>query len=75
MLFAKQHPRMKRHEFILDSETLKGIGVKLTTFRKKLRETALEMHRQDALWLEEDINDITILADRMNRGYFKGQIQ
>ena len=57
----------------MDAETSKSLGIKITKFRNKIRETALKMHKQDALWLEEDINTITILADRMNRGYFKGQ--
>ena len=34
---------------------------------------ALELHRQDALILEEDIHDITVLVKKMLRGYFKGQ--
>jgi len=37
-----------------------------------LRDEALEKHRQDALWLEQDIHDVTVLAEKMNRGYFKG---
>ena len=57
----------------MDPDILKTLGVKLTKFRKKLRDEALEKHRQDALWLEQDIHDVTVLAEKMNRGYFKGQ--
>ena len=63
---------MKKDEETLDGETLKTLGVKITKFRKEIREKALEMYKKDAEWLEADIHDITVLADRMNRGYFKG---
>ena len=71
-IYVKEHPRMKKDEEVLDGETLKTLGVKITKFRKEIREKALEMYKKDAEWLEADIHDITVLADRMNRGYFKG---
>ena len=64
---------MKLEDFIIDRETLKNLGERLTDIRLGLREKALELHRLDALWLEEDIHDVTVLAEKMNRGYFKGQ--
>ena len=63
---------MKIEDYAIDADTLKSLGVKLTKFRKTLRDDALEKHRQDALWLEEDIHDVTVLASRLNRGYFRG---
>ena len=64
---------MKLEDYIIDPEQLKSLGTRLTKLRKALRDLALEKHRQDALWLEEDINDVTVLAEKMQRGYFKGQ--
>ena len=64
---------MKLEEYIIDPEQLEPLGTRLTKLRKALRDLALEKHRQDALWLEEDINDVTVLAEKMQRGYFKGQ--
>ena len=66
---------MKIEDYAIDANMLKILGVKLTNFRKTLRDDALEKHRQDALWLEEDIHDVTVLASRLNRGYFKGETQ
>ena len=64
---------MKLEDYIIDPEQLKSLGTRLTKLRKALRDLALEKHRQDALWLEEDINDVTALPEKMQRGYFKGQ--
>ena len=64
---------MKKEDFALDSETSKKLGIQITKYRKKLREEALARHKQDALWQEVAIHDITDLGERMNRGYFKGQ--
>ena len=64
---------MKLEDYIIDPEQLKSLGTRLTKLRKALRDLALEKHRQDALWLEEDINDVTVLAEKMQRGYFKSQ--
>ena len=63
---------MKKEEYVIDTQTLKNLGETITKFRKKLREKALEEHRKDAIEMEEDIHDITVLAERMGRGYFKG---
>ena len=71
-LFVKEHPRMKKQDYALDSETSKRLGIQITKYRKKLREEALVRHKQDALWQEVAIDDITVLGQRMNRGYFKG---
>ena len=49
------------------------MGQRLTRIRSDLRDVALEQHRQDTLFLEEDIHDVTVLAAKMNRGYFGGQ--
>jgi hypothetical protein len=65
---------MKKQDFALDAETSKKLGIQITKYRKKLREEALVRHKQDALWQEVAIEDITVLGQRMNRGYFKGQI-
>ena len=43
--FAKEHPGMKLDDYIIDPDVLKTMGVKLTRFRKKLRDQALEKHR------------------------------
>ena len=64
---------MKREDYMLDQETLMAYGQRLTKIRKGLREKALELHRHDALWLEVEIHEVTVLAEKMNRGYFKGQ--
>jgi len=32
-IYAKEHPRMKIEDHIIDSDTLKDLGVKLTKFR------------------------------------------
>jgi hypothetical protein len=32
-IYAKEHPRMKIEDHIIDSDTLKALGVKLTKFR------------------------------------------
>jgi len=64
---------MKLEDYIIDPEQLKSLGQRLTKLRKALRDLALEKHRQDALWLEKNINDVTVLAEKMHRGYFKGQ--
>ena len=64
---------MRKHDFALDSDTLKSLGIKLTKFRKNIREKALQMHKKDAEELEISIHDVTVLANRMDRGYFKGQ--
>ena len=66
---------MRRDEFALDAGTLKNLGVQVTRFRKRIREKALELHQSDAEELEISIHDVTALANRMLRGYFKGQIQ
>ena len=71
-IFTKEHPRMKREDYIIEPDTLMSLGQRLTSIRKNLRDKALEAHRQDALWLETDIHEVTRLAERMNRGYFKG---
>ena len=44
-VFAKEHPGMKLEDYIIDPDVLKTMGVKLTRFRKKLRDQALEKHR------------------------------
>ena len=44
-VFAKEHPGMKLVDYIIDPDVLKTMGVKLTRFRKKLRDQALEKHR------------------------------
>jgi hypothetical protein len=36
---------MKLEDYIIDPDLLKTMGVKLTRFRKKLRDQALEKHR------------------------------
>ena len=72
-MFAKDHPRMKIEDYIIEPERLKNMGQRLTRIRSDLRDVALEQHRQDALFLEEDIHDVTVLAAKMNRGYFGGQ--
>ena len=72
-VFAKEHPRMKIEDYIIEPDQLKTLGVKLTKMRKNIRDVALEQHRQDALFLEEDIHDVTVLAAKLNRGYFRGQ--
>ena len=46
---------MKIEDYMIDAETLKALGAKLTKFRKTLRDDALEKHRQDALYLELNI--------------------
>ena len=66
---------MKKVDYALDVDELKNLGVTISKFRTKLRDLALEMHKKDALWIEVEIHDITVMADRMNRGYFKGQHQ
>ena len=63
---------MKKEDYALDVQKSKSLDQTLTKFRKELRDLALEKHKQDALWLEQDINNITVLADRLGRGYFKG---
>ena len=64
---------MKREDYMLDQETLMAYGQRLTKIRKGLREKALELHRQDAIFLEVELQEVTVLAEKMNRGYFKGQ--
>ena len=44
-IFAKEHPRMKLEEYIMDSDTLKALGGRLTRIRSELRNVALEQHR------------------------------
>ena len=63
---------MKKQDYAIDVEVSRTLGMTLTKFRKKLRDEALKMHEEDALWLEEDINNVTVLAERLGRGYFKG---
>ena len=53
---------MKKEDFAIDIETSKRLAVKLTMFRKKLRDEALARHKQDALWQEVAIDDITMLG-------------
>ena len=62
---------MEIEEYIIEQERLKTLGVRLTKMGKDLRDVALEQHRQDALFLNKDINDVTVLAAKMNRGYFR----
>ena len=50
---------MKKQDYALDSETSKRLGIQITKYRKKLREEALVRHKQDALWQEVAIDDIT----------------
>ena len=43
-IYAKEHPRMKIEDHIINSDTLKALGVKLTKYRQNLRDIALEKH-------------------------------
>ena len=43
-VFAKEHPRMKLEDRIMDNDTLKALGVRLTRIRSELRDVAIEQH-------------------------------
>ena len=62
---------MKLEEYIIEPELLKTMSVRLTRMRTGLRDVALEQHRPDALFLEEDISDVTVLAEMMKKATSK----
>ena len=69
--YAANHPNLNLEGYQLTNWKLKTLGVEVTKMRRALREKALEMQLRTAKELEEDINSVSLLAKRIDRGEYK----